>query len=63
MPDDNQQCNSIFVSALKGMERSMDMTVFQLKVVEDSRSIASETTCPSKTFTRKQSASICCQGC
>ena len=31
----------------------MDMTIFQLKVVEDSRSIASETTCPSKTFCRQ----------
>ena len=31
----------------------MDMTIFQLKVVEDSRSIAFETTCPSTTFCRQ----------
>ena len=45
----------------------MDLTIFQLKVVEDSRSIACETSCPSTTSCRqlleKQSTSICCQIC
>ena len=56
---DDYQRNSRLVSALKGIEQSKDMTIFfQMTIVEDSQSIASETSYPDKTSNHYQKNSL-----
>ena len=60
MAADNYQRNSRLVSAIKGIEQSKDMTIFfQMKIVEDSRSIASETSFPGTTFSANYQKTVC----